>query len=123
MRVVKAEKDPSGLGCWSNITLIGKWMKCITIIMGYHCNQNEARDNTVWLQEKNFMQSKLKIIEFIQEKQQKGHDIILTINGNDLVSSPAINRIQHKCRLYDLLQKNDVDLDQQLQDTFIHGKN
>jgi hypothetical protein len=61
------------------------------------------------------------IIQYINERKDKGHEILLTFDGNDLASSPAVERIRHECGLYDIMLVPGGDTNAQLQDTFIRG--
>jgi len=136
-RVSKKEEDPSGMGRWSSLTLIGKQNKKLTIITGYRCVRSSG-DGSAWTQEKIFMRDRQSkeaphprkqfiadLTEFIQEKQKQKHDIILNLDANEVLGeeSGGISKLARDCRLYDLLDLPDVAADEQLRDTYRRGSN
>ena len=57
-RTTTTEQDPSGMGRWCSITLIGKEGKLLTLITAYQCNQSKSGDNTMWSMEKIMLGTK-----------------------------------------------------------------
>jgi hypothetical protein len=53
-RVSDKTEDPSGLGHWSALTLVGKKKKRVTIITAYRCVRS-TNDGSVWTQEQVYM--------------------------------------------------------------------
>ena len=110
--------DPWGMGRWTNFTILGKDLKQTSIFSVYRaCNISiETAGNTTivkqqWLlmQRTNRQQHPHKatiddlIIE-IKKKQKKGHEIIITMDGNeDFTSSKGgIAKLCRECKLYDV---------------------
>jgi hypothetical protein len=54
-RVFKKYSDPSGMGCWSYQTLVGKRHSKTTIITGYCCARNTSGDSSAWTLQSIFM--------------------------------------------------------------------
>jgi hypothetical protein len=130
-RVMSKEQDPSGMGCWSSITLVGKRNTKVTVIMGYHCTRSNG-DACAWTQERIFMwdrQSKQSpnprqqfikdLIVYVKDKQCLKHDIILSLDANEVVGEESIGiaKLMRDCHLYDLMDIPDQDPDTQLKDT------
>jgi hypothetical protein len=136
-RVANKEVDPSGMGRWSSLTFVGKRNTKVTVITGYRCVRSNG-DGSAWNQEKIFMrdqQSKTNphprqhfitdMISFVKEKQCQNHDIILSLDANEVIGedSAGLSKLIRDCRLSDLLDIPDLDPEEQLKDTFQHGNN
>jgi hypothetical protein len=55
-----------------------------------------------------------------QRQQEKNHDIILSLNANEVTGEEAdgIAKLIHDCRLFDLMNVPALELDKQLKDTY-----
>jgi hypothetical protein len=130
--VLSKEQDPSGMGRWSSITLVGKWDTKVTIITGYRCTCSNG-DASAWTKEKIFMpdrQSKQSpnpcqlfindLIIYVQAKQSSNHDIMLSLNANEVIGEESIGiaKLIRDCRLHDIMDLPDEDPDNQLKDTY-----
>ncbi len=135
-RVFKKDSDPSGMGCWSYQTLVGKQNSKITIITGYHCVCNTSGDSSAWTLQSIFMkdrQSKtapnprkqfiMDLIAFINQKQSLNHEIILNLDANEALGeeSQGIAKLMHECNLVDLHNIPGMEPEQRLQDTYQRG--
>ena len=67
----------------------------------------------------------LDMIAFVWKKKNMGHDIILNLDANEVIGeeSSGISKLIHDCGLYDLLDIPELDIENQLQDTFRRGNN
>jgi hypothetical protein len=131
------DANPSGMG-WSYQTLVGKKNKNITIKTGYRCIQNASANSSAWTQQKIFMrdrQSKTSLdprkqfgtdlIQFINVKQASDHEIILNLDANEVhgKESQCIAKIMRECNMVDLLNKQELEHEHQLKDTYRRGTN
>jgi hypothetical protein len=82
--------------------LVGKCNAKVTIITGYCCTHSSG-DASAWLQEKIFMhdqqnkqhlnpcQQLIKdLIAYVKAKQHLHHDIILSLNANEVLGEESI---------------------------------
>jgi len=137
-RVLTTEADPSGMGRWSSITLLGKRNTQLTFITGYRCVRPGKGDASAWAQEKVNIRAKTSkkdpnpqrqfvddMIRFINDKRSKGHEVQLALDANELLGaeSNGVVKILHECGMWDLLDIPGGSADSQLQDTFVRGKN
>ena len=67
----------------------------------------------------------LDMIAFVRKKKNMGHNIILNLDANEVIGeeSSGILKLIHDCGLYNLLDILELDIENQLQDTFWHGNN
>jgi hypothetical protein len=136
--VFHKDTDPSGMGRWSYQTLVGKKNTKITIITGYRCVPNASTDSSAWTQQRIFMrdrQSKtspdprkqfvIDLIKFINAKQASDHEIILNLDANEVLGkeSQGIAKIMRECDMVDLLDKQELEHEHQLKDTYRRGTN
>ena len=136
-RVAKKEMDPTGMGRWSCLTFVGKKNKRLSVITGYRCVRSTG-DGSAWTQEKIYMRAKqektspnprrqfiLDMITFVRNKKKLGHDIILSLDANEVIGeeTSGISKLIHDCGLYDLLDIPELDAEAQLQETFRRGNN
>jgi hypothetical protein len=121
------------MGRWSYQTLVGKQNSKITIITGYHCVRNTSGDSSAWTLQSIFMkdqQSKTDpnsrkqfitdLIVFINQKLSQNHEIILNLDANEALGeeSQGIAKLMQECNLVDLHDIPEMELEQQLQDTY-----
>ncbi len=132
LRVLSKEQDPSGIGHWSSITLVGKWNTKVTIITVYRCTHSNG-DTSAWTQEKSFMQdcqSKQSpnlcqqfindLIIYVKDKQSSNHDIILSLDVNEVSGEESIGiaKLIRDCCLYDIMDIPYQDPNNQLKDAY-----
>ena len=90
------------MGQWSSITLVGKRNTKVTIITGYRCTRSNG-DASAWTQEKIFMQDRQSkqspnprqqfindLIIYVKAKQSLNHDIILSLDANEVIGEESI---------------------------------
>jgi hypothetical protein len=100
--------------------------------------QNASADSSAWNQQKIFMrdrQSKTSPdprkqfvtdpIQFINAKQASDHEIILNLDANEVLGkeSQGIAKIMRECDMVDLLDKQELEHEDQLKDTYQRGTN
>jgi hypothetical protein len=65
------------------------------------------------------------LTQFIKDKQQQGHDIIVAMDANEVIGEDTngLSKLMHDCGLYDLMDLPGTDASAQLMDTFCRGSN
>ena len=123
--IIAKSEEPAGMGRWSTLTVLGKNNKRITIITMYRPRNVKIENAGIttlikqqWLimQKSNrYEQSHKKIItdtiKEIKKFQKEGHDIILSIDGNELFTNAkgGIEKMYKECKLYDRFSRRHND--------------
>jgi hypothetical protein len=136
-RVSEKEKDPTGMGRWSNIMMVGKKNTKVAIITGNRCVWSSGKGST-WNQEKIFMRDQqnkqqpdpryqfiTNLINYIKAKQSQEHDIILCFNANEVIGDDTmgIEKLIWDCRFFDIMDVLGLEPDKQLKDAYKRGTN
>ena len=99
-RVVGSGSDPTGLGRWCWIRLQGKENSYIRIVSAYRPVKNEQYDNSVYSQQKTYLEANKKfdlcpraqftedLEKEIQHFKSKGDDVLLSLDLNEEVWDP-----------------------------------
>ncbi len=110
--------DPSGLGRWSGLSYLGKSNKRLTILTAYRSprqqhvagfgfyDQQYARLLSQGVIRPNVRKQFISdIAKFVNDLQSEGHEIILSVDANEIVgqdSSFGIGHLLDECSLVDL---------------------
>ena len=120
--IIAKSEDPSGMGRWSTLAVLGKNIKRTTIITMYRpCNvmiENVGVTTVIkqqWLimQKSNRYEHPHKAIitdtiKEIKKIQKEGHEIICLIDGNELFTNAkgGIAKMCKECKLYVRIESN-----------------
>jgi hypothetical protein len=111
--------DPSGMGRWSGLSYLGKNERRLTIMTAYRSPRQQPNGGFGFYDQQHAMliaagvkkpnvrkQFVMDIIQFIQQLQSAGHEIILSLDANEAsVDTPdkyGIDLIIKSCHLTDL---------------------
>ena len=109
--------DPTGLGRWCWMTIIGKHKHVTRIITAYQpCRSNPKRLSTVYAQHRRYYRVKgdnrcprvifrEDIMEFLQGCMSRNERIILFIDANENLHDGPLVKILRRLKLRDLIQE------------------
>jgi hypothetical protein len=114
----KALADPSGLGCWSGLTYIGKQNKRLTVLTAYRSPRQQPSAGYGFYDQQNALllsqgvrkpnvrrQFITDLIQFINNLQSEGHEILLLLDANEILGQEKTFGIGHlldECTLRDI---------------------
>jgi hypothetical protein len=114
----KAIEDPSGLGRWSGLTYLGKRNKRLTVLTAYRSPRQQPSAGFGFYDQQYALllsqgvkapnvrrQFITDITKFINNLQSEGHEIILSLDANEILGQEKMHGIGHlldECTLTDL---------------------